>query len=72
MEIKKVSPKSYQDLSSLDIEDYIRKHYSAIGDLIYNDKHKFLRECNKHQLNNIAAELETVRKRLEYIIKGIY
>lgn len=31
-----------------------------------------LSQCNKTQLKAIAAELDTVQKRLEWIIDGIY
>lgn len=68
----KVSPKSYQSVNPESVERYIHEHYDAIGKLIYNDKHKMLRECNKAELNAIAAELETVTKRLKWIIEGEY
>lgn len=68
----KVSPKSYQTVSAENVERYIHEHYNAIGKLIYNEEHKMLRNCNKAELNAIAAELETVVKRLEWIIKGKY
>ena len=68
----KVSPKSYQTVNAESVERYIHEHYDAIGKLIYNNKHKMLRECNKAELNAIAAELETVVKRLEWIIEGKY
>lgn len=68
----KVSPKSYQTVNAENVERYIHEHYDAIGKLIFNDKHKMLRDCNKAELNAIAAELETIVKRLEWIIEGKY
>lgn len=70
--VNKVSPKSYQTVNAENVEHYIHEHYNAIGKLIFNDKHKMLRGCNKAELNAIAAELETVVKRLEWIIEGKY
>lgn len=72
MTINKVSPKEYSTVNADSVERYIHEYYDAIGELIYNDKHKRLKDCNKAQLNQIAAELETVKKRLEWIIDGLY
>lgn len=59
------------DFSDL-MENCWISYYNEIGELIHNDKHKRLRDCNKAQLNQIAAELETIKKRLEWIIDGRY
>lgn len=72
MTIHKVSAKEYSTVKADSVENYIVSYYNAIGNLIHNDKHKRLRDCNKAQLNQIAAELETVKKRLEWIIKWKY
>lgn len=72
MIIHKVSARDYSTVKADSVEDYIISYYNAIGELIHNDKHKHLRDCNKAQLNQIAAELETVKKRLEWIIEGRY
>lgn len=72
MTIHKASARDYSTVKADSVEDYIISYYNAIGELIYNDKHKRLRDCNKAQLNQIAAELETVKKRLEWIIEGKY
>lgn len=72
MTIHKASAREYSTLKADSVENYIISYYNEIGNLIYNDKHKRLRDCNKPQLNQIAAELETVKKRLEWIIEGKY
>lgn len=72
MTINKVSPKEYSTVKADSVENYIISWYNEIGELIHNDKHKRLRDCNKTQLNQIAAELETVKKRLDYIVNGRY
>lgn len=72
MTIHKASARDYSTVKADSIENYIISYYNSIGELIRNDKHKRLRDCNKAQLNQIAAELETVKKRLEWIIEGKY
>lgn len=72
MTINKVSPREYAPVNPDSVENYIISWYNEIGELIHNDKHKRLRDCNKAQLNQIAAELETVKKRLDYIVNGRY
>ena len=72
MTIHKVSAREYSTVKADSVENYIISYYNEIGNLIHNDKHKRLRDCNKAQLNQIAAELETVKKRLEWIIEGKY
>lgn len=71
MTINKVSPRNYSQVNAENVERYIIKYLTAIQELCFDDK-KRLRDCNKAQLNNIAAELETVHKRLEYLIEGKY
>lgn len=71
MTINKVSPCEYAPVKPEFVEYYIRNHLKEIRRLVYN-RHKRLRDCNKSQLNQIAAELETVKKRLEWIIEGRY
>ena len=72
MTIHKASARDYSTVRADSVEDYIISYYNEIGNLIHNDKHKRLRDCNKAQLNQIAAELETVKKRLEWIVEGRY
>lgn len=72
MTINKVSTREYSTVKADSVENYIISWYNEIGELIHNDKHKRLKDCNKAQLNQIAAELETVKKRLDYIVNGRY
>lgn len=72
MTIHKAKASDYSPVNADSVEYYIISYYNAIGELIHNDKHKRLKDCNKTQLNQIAAELETVKKRLEWIIDGRY
>lgn len=72
MTIHKKSPREFSTVKADSVENYIISYYNEIGNLIHNDKHKRLRDCNKAQLNQIAAELETVKKRLEWIVEGRY
>ena len=72
MTIKKVSPREYAPVNPDCVERYIRDYLVEIHELVNNDKQKRLKDCNKVQLNQIAAELETVKKRLNYIIEGRY
>lgn len=71
MTINKVSPREYAPVNPDSVERYIRSYLEEIQELVY-DGHKRLRDCNKAQLNQIAAELETVKKRLEWIVEGRY
>ena len=66
MTIHKAKASEYSTVKADSVEDYIISYYNE------NDNHKRLRDCNKTQLNQIAAELETVKKRLEWIIEGKY
>ena len=72
MIIHKAKASEYSTIKADSVENYIINYYNEIGNLIHNDKHKRLIDCNKAQLNQIAAELETVKKRLEWIIDGRY
>ena len=56
MTIHKAKASEYSTVKADSVEDYIISCYNAIGELIHNDKHKRLRDCNKAQLNQIAAE----------------
>lgn len=71
MTINKVSPREYAPVNPEFVEYYIRTYMEEIKRLVYN-RHKRLRDCDKAQLNQIAAELETVKKRLEWIVEGRY
>lgn len=49
------------------IVDYVRENKTLVDE--NNDR---LRACDKTQLKAIAAELETVNKRLEWLVNGRY
>lgn len=72
MTIHKAKASEYSTVKADSVERYIISYYNEIGNLIFNDKHKRLRDCNKAQLNAIAAEMEIIKKRLEWIINGRY
>lgn len=73
MTIHKASAKGYASVNPESVARYIKEYNDkitlAINGNFYNDK---LANCNKTQLNAIAAELETVKKRLDYILHGRY
>ena len=47
MTINKVSAREYSTVKADSVENYIISWYNEIGELIHNDKHKRLRDCNK-------------------------
>lgn len=51
------------------VVNYIRQYADKISQAVQSSK---LQDKNKTQLNTIAAELETVCKRLDYILEGRY
>lgn len=59
----KVTPSCIVDY----IVDYVRENKTLVDE--NNDK---LRACDRTQLKAIVAELETVNKRLEWLINGRY
>lgn len=71
MTIHKAKSSSYATVTAAATADYIEDYSIQVATLIqdYRDK---LPECNKTQLNAIAAELETVHKRLRWILEGKY
>jgi hypothetical protein len=82
MTIHKANSSNYNSVTPGNIYDYIREYASAIyhetepaedktGNA-YKAKREQFANCNKTQLKVIAAELETVQKRLEYILYGRY
>ena len=74
MEIHKAKASSYTSTNADGVARYIQDYAQTINDYvngICGDGDK-LAECNKTQLNAIAAELETVKKRLDYILHGRY
>ena len=82
MTIHKANASNYNSVTPGNIYDYIREYASAIyhetepaedktGNA-YKAKREQFANCNKTQLKAIAAELETVNKRLEWLINGRY
>ena len=69
MTIHKAKASDYTSVKSEYVVDYIRQYTDKISQAVQSDK---LQDKNKNQLNTIAAELETVCKRLDYILEGKY
>lgn len=71
MKIIPAKASSYTSVTESGIVNYI-VDYARENKILIDENNDRLRECDKTQLKAIAAELETVHKRLEYIIKGRY
>ncbi len=69
MTIHKAKANDYASVKPEYVADYIRQYTDKIAQMIQSDK---LQDKNKNQLNSIAAELETVCKRLDYILERKY
>ena len=75
-------PSDYKDVTSECIYDYIRKYAQQIYQLVepeedgtgnsYKLKQEQFANCNRTTLKSVAAELETVVKRLNYGLNGKY
>lgn len=76
MTINKAKSSNYDSVTPKHIAIYIQQYADWINQTVNpNDKNKIntqLKNANKTQLKLIAAELETVQKRLNYILEGIY
>ena len=75
MTIHKASASNYDKVRAESIVDYIQRYTMQIQDDINNGtcgNGKQLSDCDRTQLKAIAAELETVKKRLDYILYGRY
>lgn len=72
MKIKRVNPNSYSTVSAENVVRYIRKHNDTVNGIITQASIEELAKKNKTSLNAIAAELETIKKRLEYLMYGRY
>ena len=75
MTIHKASASNYDKVHTESIVDYIQRYTMQIQDDINNGtcgNGKQLSDCDRTQLKAIAAELETVKKRLNYILYGKY
>lgn len=71
MTIKKVSASGYNSVDNKNLVRYISEYTAHIYGLVYT-KNSELENKNRTELKAIAAELETVQKRLEYILHGRY
>lgn len=82
MTIHKAKSSAYDSVSNDGIYHYIRQYANKIYSEVepiedgtgnsYKSKREQFEQCNRTQLKAIAAELETVCKRLDYITKGTY
>ena len=72
MTINKVKSSSYDTVKTeYIVNDYIKQHANSITDTVNNNMDK-LKGKDRTQLKQIAAELETVQKRLLYMLNGQY
>lgn len=72
MTIHKAKASEYSTVKAKYVSDYIIQYSKDILELVTSCCGAPLESRNKSQLNQIAAELETVKKRLEWIIEGRY
>lgn len=79
MTIYKTSPANYSQVSPNAIAYYIQVMAAYIAEKVNSPEGKErealrqqLSQCNKAQLKAIAAELDTVQKRIEWILDGKY
>lgn len=73
MTIYKVKANNYSSVKPEYIADYIKQYSQKIAEDVNSAYYSgVLAEKNKTQLKAIAAELETVCKRLDYILQGEY
>lgn len=72
MTIRKVNSREYSTVEAKYVANYIIQYSKDILELVTSCCGAPLESRNKSQLNQIAAELETVKKRLEWIIEGKY
>lgn len=77
MKINKVKSSEYNTVNKSSLYRYIHNNLDAIQALTTApaddaEHHKRLMQVNNAQLKAIAAELETVKRRLEYELNGKY
>ena len=77
MTIHKAKASDYSSVKTDSIVDYIQDYTTDIFNAVYpqsieNKIGAKLANCDRTQLKTIAAELETVKKRLDYILYGMY
>ena len=71
MKVKKASASGYNTVDNKNLVRYISEYTAHIYGIVYS-KNSELEDKNRTQLKAIAAELETVQKRLEWLVNGRY
>ena len=71
MKINKASASGYNAVDNKNLVRYISEYTAHIYGIVYS-KNGELENKNRTELKAIAAELETVKKRLDYILHGRY
>lgn len=71
MIIHKAKASDYNSVNTDSIVQYIDLYSTDIYNAVGANKQK-LSDCDRTQLKAIVAELETVKKRLDYILHGKY
>ena len=71
MRINKESASGYNAVDNKNLVRYISEYAAHIYGMVYS-KNGELENKNRTQLKAIAAELETVKKRLEWLVNGRY
>ena len=71
MKIHKASASGYNAVNNKNLVRYISEYTAHIYGIVYS-KNGELEDKNKTELKAIASELETVKKRLEWLVNGRY
>lgn len=71
MKINKASASGYNAVDNKNLVRYISEYTAHIYGIVYS-KNGELEDKNRTELKTIAAELETVKKRLEWLVNGRY
>lgn len=71
MKINKASASGYNAVDNKNLVRYISEYTAHIYGIVYS-KNGELENKNRTELKAIAAELETVKKRLDYMLHGRY
>ena len=71
MKINNASASVYNSVDNKNLVRYISEYTAHIYGIVYS-KNGELEDKNRTELKAIAAELETVKKRLEWLVNGRY
>ncbi|HZK45976.1 MAG TPA: hypothetical protein VFD34_07080, partial [Clostridia bacterium] len=71
MKINKAGASGYNTVDNKNLVRYISEYTAHIYGIVYS-KNGELEGKNRTELKAIAAELETVKKRLEWLVNGRY